>query len=153
MPDLVPAVLLSVWALVIAAYDAWRLRVPNLLLAAIAAPALVAEVAFGKGLLGVGPVDAGLGLALGLLIPLSGYVVRLLGAGDVKYGAVLGLLCGVAATGRILLVSGLVLGVMSLLALVESRWRQRPPRRLPAAVALSSGFLVQLASEFGHGIL
>jgi prepilin peptidase CpaA len=152
VPDLVPAVLLSIWALAIAAHDAWRLRVPNLLLVVIAAPALVAEVAYGRGLLGIAPVDAVLGLLLGFLVPLSGYVVGLLGAGDVKYGAVLGLLCGLAPTGRILLVSGLVLGVMSLLALVESRWRQIPPRRLPAAVALSSGFLAQLASEFGHGI-
>jgi prepilin peptidase CpaA len=152
VPDLVPAVLLSIWALAIAAYDAWRLRVPNLFLAVIAAPALVAEAAYGKGLLGVAPIDAGLGILLGLVIPLSGYVFRVLGAGDVKYGAVIGLLCGVAATGRILLVTGLVLGVMSLLALVESRWRHRPPRRLPAAAALSTGFVVQLASEFGHGI-
>jgi prepilin peptidase CpaA len=151
VPELVPAVLLAVWALVIAAHDAWRRRVPNLFLVLVAAPAVVAEMLNARGLLGVRPLDAGLGFLIGFLVTIGGYLVKLLGAGDVKYAALLGFLSGTVATGRILLVASLALGLMSLLALAESRLRQSPQRRLPAAVALSTGFLVQIATEFGHG--
>jgi len=135
---------LALWALVIAATDVRQLRVPNSLLLLVLVPALLVQLINGSGVLGIGHADAALGFAAGLGLGLPGYTLRQFGAGDVKYMAVLGLLCGPRGVLAIVLLAALVLGVMAVAAVIRARMTRRPPGRLPAAVALSAGFLLLL---------
>jgi len=145
--------LLALWALVIAGTDFRQLRVPNSLLLLVLVPALLMHVVNGTGPLGQSPTAAGIGLGLGLLLGLPGYALRQFGAGDVKYMAVLGLLCGPAGVIAIVLVSALVLGLMAAVLVVYARMKQRKPGRMPAAIALSLGFLLFLilSGKLDHG--
>lgn len=138
----------------IAGTDYRQLRVPNSLLLLVFVPALLIQFVNGAGLLGLGRIDALTGLGLGLALGLPGYAVRQFGAGDVKYMMVLGLLCGARGILAIVLASALVLGLMSVVFLVHARVRQRKPGRMPAAVALSAGFLLflVLSGTFDHGL-
>jgi len=138
------------WALAIAASDVWRLRVPNVLLMLITVPALLVLAVNGRGLLGVSAGSSAIGLLLsgGLLLP--GYLMGQVGAGDVKYAAVLGLLVGAPGIFSVLLWSALGMGVLSLAAwLAGSRYRSALTRKVPAALALSAGFIAHLAGEAG----
>ncbi len=146
--------LLSIWALVIAGTDLRQLRVPNSLLLLVFVPAFLIQFLSGIGLLGMSPVDALVGLSIGLALGLPGYAARQFGAGDVKYLVVLGLLCGPRGILAILLASALVLGLMAVIVAVHARIRHRKPGRMPAAIALSSGFLLFLflSGKFDHGL-
>jgi len=146
--------LLSIWALVIAGTDFRQLRVPNSLLLLVFVPALLMQFLNGTGLLGLSPVDALIGMGIGLALGLPGYAIRQFGAGDVKYLVVLGLLCGPRGILAILLASALALGLMAVIVAVHARIRQRKPGRMPAAIALSSGFLLFLflSGKFDHGL-
>lgn len=144
---------LAIWALAIAGTDLRQLRVPNSLLLLVFVPAVLIQFLNGCGLLAVGPIDAVIGLGLGLGLGLPGYMARQFGAGDVKYMAVLGLLCGWRGILTILLVAALMLGLLSVISFVHARIQQRKSGRLPAAVALTSGFLffLFLSRKFDHG--
>jgi prepilin peptidase CpaA len=145
--------LLSLWALVIAGTDFRQLRVPNSLLLLVLVPAALMQLIQGAGLLGVGNADALSGFGIGLLLGLPGYALRQFGAGDVKYMAVLGLLCGPRGILAITLVAAILLGLMSVSVAVIARLQRRQPGRMPAAIALSSGFLLLLilSGNFAHG--
>lgn len=145
--------LLSIWALVIAGTDLRQLRVPNSLLLLVLVPALLIQFLNGVGLLGLAYPDALLGMGLGFLLGLPGMVTRQFGPGDVKYMAVLGFLCGPAGTGEVLLVAALVLGLMSLVVWGRAWRKQQKPGRVPAAIAISAGFLFFLyqSGTFDHG--
>ncbi len=129
------------WAVLIAFCDGrWR-RVPNALLVPVAGFGLVFQGINGHGVLGANLLTAGLGLVAGLALFLPGYLLRAAGAGDVKFSALAGFLLGLPAELVALLVcAGLLLG----LALV---WRVRrmtgksASERLPAAIAISGGFV------------
>lgn len=136
---------LMVWALAIAVFDGWQLRVPNVLLVLVAVPALLIQVIDGHGMLGVASIQSAAGLLIGFALVMVGHVVGQVGAGDVKYAAVVGFLCGVTGVLKVLLLTALVLGAMSLAALVETRLRQRTPRKIPAAIAISAGFIAYLS--------
>lgn len=154
MPIALTTGLLSIWALVIAGTDFRQLRVPNSLLLLVLVPAVLVQFIHGTGLLGLHPTDALIGFGAGLLLGLPGYAVRQFGAGDVKYMAVLGLLCGPGGMLAILLAAALVLGLMAAVLLVYARIKQRKPGRMPAAIALSTGFLLFLilSGKYDHGL-
>jgi len=103
---------------------------------------------FGKGPLGLGLLPSLLGAALGALLLLPGYFQSKLGAGDVKLAAVFGFLQGAAGLCWTLLFSALFLGGMSVFALVRLGSAGARSARLPAAVALSSGFAISLLLSF-----
>lgn len=153
MPIALVTGLLSLWALVIAGIDFRQLRVPNSLLLLVLVPALLVQFINGTGLLGQSPTAAVIGFGIGLLLGLPGYVIRQFGAGDVKYMAVLGLLCGPAGIIAIVLASALMLGLMAAVLVLYARMKQRKPGRIPAAIALSSGFLLFLilSGKLDHG--
>ncbi|MBA4283923.1 MAG: hypothetical protein C0434_00120 [Xanthomonadaceae bacterium] len=154
MPIALTTGLLSLWALVIAGTDFRQLRVPNSLLLLVLVPAALVQFIHGTGVLGLNSTDALTGFGAGLLLGLPGYAVRQFGAGDVKYMAVLGLLCGLGGILAILLAAALFLGLMAMALLVYARIRQRKPGRMPAAIALSAGFLLFLilSGKFDHGL-
>jgi Flp pilus assembly protein protease CpaA len=140
--------LLAIWALAVAVCDVTRRRVPNALLILLAVPALLSLAVDHHGLLGVGVADSLAGFAVGTVPLLVGYWMgrvgmRLVGAGDVKLSGLQGFILGGAGSGKALLISGLVLGLMSAWALVRLKFAESAPSvRLPAAVALVVGFVV-----------
>jgi len=141
----VTAAALTLWAIAIAWSDITRFRVPNLYLLLVAVPAFVVQAWASKGLLGVNWADALGGMGIGFVLTWSGYLIGKIGAGDVKYAAVLGFLAGTRALLDILLIAALVIGAMSLAALLYSKLRQASVPKVPAAVALSAGLIANLA--------
>lgn len=131
------SVVLALWAALIAAHDLATRRVPNLALALVLAPALMALALNGAGLLGVGWQSSLAGLGLGLALTLPGYALGKLGAGDAKFAAVVGLLLGVHNTLTCLLAAGLGLGLTAALAWLA---RRDLKLRIPAAPALALAF-------------
>lgn len=144
---MVTAAVLSIWATAIALSDITRFRVPNLYLLLVAVPALLVQVWASKGFLGVSWADALGGMGVGFGLTWAGYAVGQVGAGDVKYAALIGFLAGTRALLDILLIAALVIGAMSLAALLYSKLRQASMPKVPAAVALSAGLIANLAGR------
>ena len=106
----------------------------------------------GKGPLGSGSLSSLLGAVVGTVMLLPGYWKSKLGAGDVKLAAVLGFLQGLDGLLWTLLFSALFLGGMSVFVLVRLGAVGARNVRLPAAVALCSGFAVALLYlSWGNG--
>lgn len=140
---------LGVWAGWIAWNDWRKQRIPNAALILVLLPALLSLAINRQGLLHAQILDSLLGLlaAAGILLP--GYVMGYVGAGDVKFAGLLGLLIGSVPALKMMLVFGLLLGAMSLATLW---WYRGQPhilkRRIATAPALAIGFVSQLmASE------
>ncbi|HBA66657.1 MAG TPA: hypothetical protein DCZ48_10880 [Methylococcaceae bacterium] len=141
-------------------------RIPNSLTLGVQGAAVAAYAVTGQGWLGL-PWTAGLaGWALALALTLPGYVLKKLGAGDVKLFAAMGLLGGVDTILITFAVAGLLAGAVALLWLAAYRWffllalplsrmgistagvPEPKGRFLPFGSALAAGFLVAL---FGLG--
>lgn len=139
------AAALLVWTLLIAVCDWRHRRIPNALLLVVLLPAGALCVWRGSGPLGVPALAGAIGFAAAFALTLPGYLLRGLGAGDVKLAATLGLLLGVPAIGWALLLAALLLGLMAVLVVVRRKRRDDAPRpRLPAAIPLVAGFAVVL---------
>lgn len=139
---------LIAWASALAYEDWRRRRIPNVLLLAGIFLGLVHWAAYGAMPLGAqlwqGALAAGLGLAA--LLPF--YAAGWMGAGDVKFCAVIGWLCGLHALLAVFLLASVVSGCFALLLLVpncqclmsgagvEARLRERVPFGTGLAVAL-----------------
>jgi len=100
-------------------------------------------VIYRQGLLGAGALDSLSGLFVGAAPLLAGYLIRQVGAGDVKLSALQGFILGVNGTCKALLIGGVVLGLMSALAYVRLKLRG-PGEKPPAGVALVAGFLATI---------
>lgn len=110
---MVPSVWL-LWLLLITVYDLRQRRVPNWLALAGAVGALVVLMV-GAQPFGVGWSDAAIAMALGFGVLLLFYALRLLGAGDVKFAAALGLWIGTQALLQVWIVASLLAALHSLL--------------------------------------
>ena len=88
--------------------------------------------------------DAGLGLLAGFAWTFPGYLGRQLGAGDVKYAAVIGGLCGAWPGLYAQLYAMIALGLAGVAALIAKRRIGRQAPAIPAGIAISAGFLVFL---------
>lgn len=128
--------------MVISVYDLRQQRVPNVALFLIFVPATLALMVQGKGLLGADIWSSVVGMALGFSLTLPGYVLRLFGAGDVKFAAVLGLLLGTARSFEMMLISSLLMGVTAIVLLQILKL----PRgtKFPAAPMLALAFAVEM---------
>jgi prepilin peptidase CpaA len=145
---------LSVWAGWVAWVDWRQQRVPNVALVLVLVPALLCLLWNRHGLLQLSIADSlfGLLVAGGVLLP--GYAMGRMGAGDVKFSALLGLVLGSTAALKMLLVFGVVLGLLSALALWRfHRQPQSLKRRIAAAPALAVGFMSQLFADGISGLL
>ncbi len=141
---LVPALLLG-WALSVAMFDWRRQRVPNLLLLPVAVMALLAVVVDGQSLMGAPRGSALLGMLIAATPWMIGYGLRQVGAGDVKFAAILGLLSSLwmALIGTLL--AALLAGLISLQL---KRWGGRG-LRFPLAPALVAGFAAAYLIDAG----
>lgn len=113
------------WLLLVVVYDFRQRRVPNWLVLAGAVSALAALA------IGSLPFESGwraslLGAGVGFGVLLLFYVVGLMGAGDVKFAAALGLWVGAAALLPIWIIASLLAGLHGLLWLVLRRWAALP---------------------------
>ena len=107
---LIPFVLL--WCAAIAWSD-WQLRrIPNSLVAAGFTVALLGLVFQGQTLFGIGPSQSLFGAAIGLLVFLPLYMLKIMGAGDVKLFAAIGALCGPWGLLPVWLIASLLAGRM-----------------------------------------
>lgn len=138
------AVLLALWAAAISGYDGLRRRIPNVALLLVCVPAVLALVFQGQGLLGERPWSSAGGLVIGFGLTLPGYVLRALGAGDVKFAALLGLLLGASRGFELVLLASVLMGVMGLVLL----FRLQVPRefRFPVAPMLAAAFVAEMVS-------
>lgn len=138
---------LGFWAVVVAGMDLRTRRVPNVLLLVMLLPTLVMLAWQGQGPLGQGLVHSSLGLLIASAPLMPGYLLGHLGAGDVKFVALVGFWLGGSRALEMLLVGSVLLGFASALALRQASFsgRQTRPRRLPATPAYAAAFLLQLA--------
>lgn len=127
------------WALAVGVVDYRQHRVPNLalLLALLLTLPMLAALHYGP--LGMALPTSAAGALAGLMVTLPAHLMRKLGAGDVKYAAVIGLLCGLQGLAQALLVAGLVLGAMTLWLVLRLGPTLARSQKIPAAVALSAG--------------
>ena len=138
---------LLIWTAVIAVVDWQRRKVPNVLLLAVLLPALAWLLWRQEGPLGIAPLPSVIGSGLGLLLLLPGYMADKLGAGDVKLATVMGLLLGTEDLLIALLLSALLLGAASLWMITRLGREAAQEVRMPAAVALCSGFAITLGNS------
>ncbi|MFC4251050.1 prepilin peptidase [Sinimarinibacterium flocculans] len=132
--------LLAAWAAVISVWDFRERRIPNWTLVAAALTGLGLLLVQGHGVTGAGWLASLAGAAIGMLVWLPGWLLRKLGAGDVKLAGCIGGLLGGLAAVEAMLIAAVALGVMSVIASLSFG----PSYRLPAAAALSTGFIVRL---------
>ncbi|MEJ7810128.1 MAG: prepilin peptidase [Gemmatimonadaceae bacterium] len=161
--DVVAAALFVLLLIAACASDVRTRRVPNPLVAVLATTGLLYSLASDPlipGLLfGLG------GLLLGLAIWLPSWLLRLLGAGDVKLFAAAGAWLGPRATLQAAILAGVVGGVLSLVwmlryrgargllltlttarynpkGLVQPRPAESAPHHLPYTIALATGAII-----------
>lgn len=113
------------WLLLVAAYDFQRRRVPNWLVVAGTALAATALVS-GTGPLGLDWKAALLGGVVGFGFLLLFYATGLMGAGDVKFGGVLGLWVGLPAFIPIWVIASLLAFAHAVLWRYLERWPFSP---------------------------
>lgn len=85
---------LGSWAVICAAYDIRQRRIPNYLTLSAYGMAIAAFVFEGQGWLGGTVLSCLEGWGIGLLLTMPAYLMKLLGAGDVKMLSAIGLLVG-----------------------------------------------------------
>lgn len=133
--------LMCFWVATVSWCDWKQRRVPNASLLLMLVPAALALIIQGQGLLGESRLSSAGGMAIGFALTLPGYLLRRLGAGDVKFAAVLGLLLGVPRGFEMVLGGSLLMGVAALIML-----RMHLPRqtRFPAAPMLAAAFVIEM---------
>jgi prepilin peptidase CpaA len=149
------------WAAAVAVCDARARRVPNaLVLAGLVCALAAAYWRAGPMHLGVGMALASSALGFAALMPF--YLMRVMGAADVKVFAVLGAWCGMQALVALWLVASVAALVHALALLIATRTRVGDGRRArviavgarrgtPFATCLTVPALAWLALQFAAG--
>lgn len=127
---------LLIWGGVVAYFDYRMQRVSNQLLLPVFVMALLVVLVNGYSLLGEPAWSALLGMMVAALPWMIGYVFRQVGAGDVKFAAVLGLTTGWSVAAMATLITALLVGLISL----QLRRGGGQGLRFPLAPALVIGF-------------
>lgn len=107
-------VMLVVLCVAVFVYDITVRRVPNRLLLAALAVHAGGMLYLGHGIGGIGVTDSLLGSLIALLLFVPLYAFGAMGAGDVKFFAVLGLLLGPAALVPVWLIANVLAGIHAL---------------------------------------
>ncbi len=115
MPQLAPMVVLGAGLAAAVASDIRTRRIPNWLTAGIAAAGF--GIAAGGGQ--VTPLQAALGMLIGLVLMLPGHVIGATGAGDVKLMAAVGAVVGAGSIVRVFLYTAVAGGVFAIVVAVR----------------------------------
>ena len=107
--------ILSVCILIASIYDASTKKIPNWISLTIIVSGLGWNIFSAEGL---GLKDSGLGLIVGLLLMLPGYVFGSMGAGDVKLMAAIGSVVGFYKVLDVVLYSYMVMFVMAIIFII-----------------------------------
>lgn len=110
------------WAVAVAVSDCRSRRVSNTLVVAGLVAALAGAFLF-HGPFGLTPMRALIGMVVGLVALLPFYMLRMMGAADVKVFAVLGAWCGIQALLTLWVVASLIAAVHAIALLVMTRTR------------------------------
>lgn len=131
------------WAIVVGSFDFAKRRIPNELSLGIALVALLFFFFSGSSLLGADWSDIGLGILLGLLLTLPAYLMRWLGAGDVKLMLAIACVGGLSAVVLSFVVAGLLAGMTALIVTqgLPHAGMMQPRRWLPFGSALAAGIV------------
>jgi prepilin peptidase CpaA len=142
-----------VWCMVIALYDLSLRRVPNWLLLVAVVGHLLFMARIGYGMEGLTWNRSLIGFGIGLVAMLPFYMFKLMGAGDVKFFAVLGLLLGPQALIGIWLVGSLLCGLHAVAVLGGRAVMSTQPALFTMMVKVEQSALFQrIASRrTGHG--
>ena len=138
--------LLIFWALVIMIQDFRIRRIPNILSLGGCAMGAGWLMATGHAMTGAGAIQVALGFSLALLLTLPGYLMRNLGAGDVKLLCAIGLLCGLQIVAETFMLAALLAGLIALFYLYRSRffgWYSGS-KPIPFGAALAAALIVSL---------
>ncbi|HEV3104711.1 MAG TPA: prepilin peptidase [Trinickia sp.] len=159
---LIGIVLFVVWAAMIAIWDCRARRIPNALVFVGFTAALGCALAHANPF-GVALPQSAKGAVLGLLALSPFFVLRVMGAADVKVFAVLGAWCGPSALLGLWVAASLAAGVHALALLIAARtpvalWRNGQPtfavgkrRATPYAAMLAGAATIFLFSHLASG--
>lgn len=114
------------WLLLVSSHDFFQRRVPNWLIVAGALLA-IAALAIDSQPFGVSWLGALSASTLAFLIFLAFYSLKLMGAGDVKFAAALGLWIGIKPILIVWIGSSLIAGLHALLLISIKRWSVAVP--------------------------
>jgi prepilin peptidase CpaA len=151
--DLVIRLIIASWALLVGVFDAIKRRIPNNLSVGMAALALIYLALTGQVALGGNWLSALLGVGLALLLTLPGYVTNKLGAGDVKFLLVCGMLGGSTTVGVSFIAAGfLTIALLLIWAALPHLALAYPlkQQKLPFGSALAIGLLLVVGGGL-HG--
>jgi prepilin peptidase CpaA len=144
---LVAEVLVLAWAVAVFAWDIKQRRIPNELSIGMAAVALLMLIFTGHTMLGQEWTSASFGFMAALILTLPGYVMRWLGAGDVKFLAAIGIAGGWLVVLASFAIAGLVSGAGLLLmksVMPQVGIRQVHKRWIPFGAALAFGLVISM---------
>lgn len=121
---------MALWACSIAYFDARARRIPNILSLGGCLLGAMVLITHHASVMGAAPADALLGAGLAVALTLPAYLMKKLGAGDVKYMIAIGLLTSFKVTLHSYLIAALIAGMLALL------WLSLPTAcsRLPATL-------------------
>ncbi|MEQ5838146.1 A24 family peptidase [Paraburkholderia acidicola] len=157
------SLLFIAWTVAVAVCDCRSRRVSNALVVAGLAAAL-ASAFFNHNPFGLTPMQASIGMAVGLVALLPFYALGVMGAADVKVFAVLGAWCGIHALLGLWMIASLIAGIHAAWLLVTTRTRiallvhRKAPtfelagrRSTPFAACLTVPAIIWLAAQVAIG--
>jgi prepilin peptidase CpaA len=154
--------LIGGWVVVCGRYDLAFRRIPNVLTLGAHGGALTMLAVTGQGWLGTSPSSCFAAWALALVLTVPAWVLKLLGAGDAKLLAAVGLAGGMEAMLVAYAVAGLLVGGTAIVRMMAYRWEplmapqlariginvptipEPKGRMLPFGLGLAIGFVVAL---------
>lgn len=139
------------WALGIALSDLSARRIPNVLSLGACACGLIYLAFSGYAVLGADWLAVLVGIVLAVLLTLPAYLMRWLGAGDVKLLLAIAVLGGWKSVLGSFAIAGLLGGIAAVAVLQYAAYSGRSPsakRWLPFGAMLASGFIVSIGVKW-----
>lgn len=119
---MIEVVVLASWLVILACSDIFKRKLPNYLTLGAIFVAVLTLVLFGNSLLGASISSCLVALTCALILTLPAYIVRWLGAGDVKMLSALALMTGLEFMLLSYAVAGILAGIIVLYSVIGQRY-------------------------------